>query len=435
MKWLSKFDSHFFCIFKLEITKIHCMKIKLLLTLAILFTGTLLAQERYLTVKSKDSINGEPEFKASLGANIKLNGYYDVFGGLQGNDTFNVGMINVFGDDDSGSFNMDLYQTQLKFESTIHTKSGKQIDAVVEFDFWGGNGTMRLRKAYVEFDHWQIGQNWASFGDEALWPNIMEWEGPPSGIWVRSPHIKYFNTIGDNPDWRFIIALDAPITDYNRYGEIEPLLEEANQVTPDFVVGVKHEKDWGHFRFATILRNIQYKYNGEQDNVLGYGFSLSGIFKKDRNSLQYQFTGGQGIAAYITSIAGFGYDAFPTSDGSFKATPSYGGWMAYEHFWTPKLHTNFVLGYTRYFTNDIQRFILDEDLDQALNIVNGDINNRHGYGIVNVMYDPFERMTFGLELDYGIKYLDVNGFVNNTYVNQSQDRDAMRISFGLMFYF
>ena len=78
---------------------------------------------------------------------------------------------------------------------------------------------MRLRKAYVEFDHWQIGQGWASFGDEALWPNIMEWEGPPSGVWLRSPHIKYFNSFG-NPNWRYIIALDAPLTDYNKYGEM-----------------------------------------------------------------------------------------------------------------------------------------------------------------------------------------------------------------------
>lgn len=148
-----------------------------------------------------------------------MNGYYDVFGGLQNSETFNIGGINVFDTDDSGSFKMDLYQTQMKFESTIMTDSGKKVYAVVEFDFWGGNGHLRLRKAYVEFEHWQIGQSWASFGDEALWPNIMEWEGPPSGIWVRSPHIKYFNTIGGNPNWRYILALDAPITDYNKYGE------------------------------------------------------------------------------------------------------------------------------------------------------------------------------------------------------------------------
>ncbi|MDC9723486.1 MAG: hypothetical protein PSN34_12050 [Urechidicola sp.] len=411
------------------------MKKNYLFILAGFVVLTSYSQDRYLTVKSQDSINGVPEFRASLGANIKLNGYYDVFGGLQNNDTFNIGLIDVFGDDDSGSFKMDMYQTQLKFESTFMTKEGKKIQAVVEFDFWGGNGHMRLRKAYVEFDHWQIGQNWASFGDEALWPNIMEWEGPPSGIWVRSPHIKYFNTIGNNPDWRYIIALDAPITDYNKYGEIEPLLEEANQVMPDLVLGVKHEKDWGHFRFATIFRNITYKFEGEQDNFFGYGFSISGMLKKNRNNFQYQLTGGQGISAYITSVGGFGYDGFPTSSGGFKATPAYGGWASYEHYFTQKIHANAVLGYTQFFTNDIQRYLItDESLTGEI-IANGDVNHVHGYGIVNVMYDPFERMTFGLELDYGIKKLEASGVLNNSILDIEESRDAMRISFGLMFYF
>ena len=411
------------------------MKKHYLLILISFVILTSFGQDRYLTVKSQDSINGEPEFKASLGANIKLNGYYDVFGGLQDNDTFNIGLIDVFGYDDSGSFNMDMYQTQLKFESTIMTKSGKKIEAVVEFDFWGGNGQMRLRKAYVEFDHWQIGQNWASFGDEALWPNIMEWEGPPSGIWVRSPHIKYFNIIAGDPDWRYIIALDAPISDYNRYGEIEPLLEEANQMMPDLIFGVKHEKEWGHFRFATIFRNINYKFEGEKDNFFGYGFSFSGILRKDRNSFQYQLTAGQGISAYITSVGGFGYDGFPTSSGDFKATPAYGGWASYEYYFTDKIHANAVLGYTRYFTNDIERFLITDDILVDEVIANGDVNHVHGYGIFNVMYDPFERMTFGLELDYGVKKLAASGALNNTIFDENKSRDAMRISFGLMFYF
>tara|TARA_B100000809_G_scaffold111195_1_gene109809 strand:- start:28501 stop:28713 length:213 start_codon:yes stop_codon:yes gene_type:complete len=69
------------------------------------------------------------------------------------------------------------------------------------FDFWGGNDQMRLRKTYVEFDHEQIGQVWSSFGDEALWPSILELEGSPSGVWERSPGIKCFNKIDDNLNW------------------------------------------------------------------------------------------------------------------------------------------------------------------------------------------------------------------------------------------
>jgi len=40
-----------------------------------------------------------------------------------------------------------------------------------------------------------------------------------------------------------------------------------------------------------------------------------------------------------------------------------------------------------------------------------------------------------LELDYGTKKLDVEGMVNGTQLNESKSRDAMRISFGFMFFF
>lgn len=393
------------------------------------------AQDRILTFTSKDSINEQPKYKGSFGANIKLNGYYDVSGGLQDSETFNIGKINVFGTDDSDSFKMDMYQTQMKFESSIITENGKKVYAIVEFDFWGGNGTMRLRKAYVEFDHWQIGQSWASFGDEALWPNIMEWEGPPSGVWVRSPHIKYFNIIAGNPNWRYIIALDAPQTDYIRFGEIEPLVGEAHQTTPDLILGLKHEKDWGHMRLATIYRDIKYEFNGVDDSFFGYGLSFSGMVKKEKNNFQFQGTVGKGIASYITSIGGFGYDGYPKIGGGLEPTPSYGGWASYEHFWTSKIHTNFVLGYTRFYTDDISRFILVEDEVNPNLILNGDAAHVHGYGIVNIMYDYFKRMTFGLELDYGHKNLKVDGTNNGVPVLENKSRDAMRISFGLMFYF
>lgn len=410
------------------------MKKAALFFLCILVFGSGFGQERILTFSSKDSINGAPVFKGSFGANIKLNGYYDVFGGLQNSETFNIGRINVFGTDDDGSLKVDMYQTQMKFESYITTQKGNNVYAIVEFDFWGGNGHLRLRKAYVEFDHWQIGQGWASFGDEALWPNLMEWEGPPSGVWLRSPHIKYFNSFG-NPDWRYIIALDAPLVDYNRFGEIEPLVGDAHQTTPDLVLGMKHEKQWGHLRMSTIFRNINYKYNDEKDSFWGYGLSFSGKLKKRMNNFQFQGTVGKGIATYITSIGGFGYDGFPAAGGKLKATPSYGGWAAYEHYWTPKIHTNFVLGYTRFFTHDVERYLMVYPEEEGVTVINGNIYHSHSYGIFNIMYDHFDRMTYGLELDYGSKRLDVDGLLNGLPLDDSKSRYALRISFGFMFYF
>ena len=393
-----------------------------------------LGQERLLTVHSKDSVNGRPVLQSSLGANIKLNGYFDFFGGLQGNETFNVGMIDVFGTDDSPSFNMDLYQTQLKFEGTYFEKDGDRVYAIVEADFWGGNGQFRLRKAYVESRHWQIGQNWNNVGDEMIWPNIMEWQGPPSGIWARTPPVKYSNTFR-NEDWISERSLEAPINNYISFEEFGLNVDEANQVTPDLTLAFKKVFPWGHLRLSSIARNIRYKLDGEIDNFFGYGFSLTGSHvTAKRNMLQFQLVAGQGITAYMTSIAGQGYDGYRSIENGFTATPAAGGWGSYEYYLTPRLHANAVLGFTRYNFNDAEEFTLRGEDDVEERVIQGDFINSHFYGILNLMYDPFPRMTIGVEIDYGWKNIEFEGFVDNVFQNGEKRRDAMRMSFGFMFY-
>lgn len=412
-------------------------KITLLLTLlfiSIVSFGQNSETNRLLTVKSKDSINEKPRLTGTLGLNLKLNGYYDVYGGLQNSDTFNVGQIEVFGTDDSQSFKMDMYQSQVFIEGNYLQKNGENIKALVEFDFWGGSGHMRLRKAYVETNHWQIGQNWNNFGDEAIWPNVMEWEGPPSGVWVRTPHVKYRNTF-KNENWIYEASIEAPVIDYVALGDIEPLVEEEYQTTPDLTFALKNAKKWGHLRLSSILRNIRYKLDGKSDNFIGYGFALSGIYKTERkNNLQFQVVGGKGINAYLTSISGLGYDGYSNKNGGFNATPSFGGWISYEYFFIPKFHANAVFGYTNYSFNDMERYFLTGEIDDDVLVLNGDYSSTHTYCLFNLMYEPFERMTIGLELDYGVKELNFDGFSNDVFINESKDRDAMRISFGFMFY-
>ncbi|MEL4454707.1 hypothetical protein [Lutimonas vermicola] len=394
----------------------------------------LLSQDRYLSLSSKDSIDGLPKLRGSVGANLKLNGFYDVFGGLQESETFNVGMIDVFGTDDSSSFHMDLYQTQIKLEATYVEKEEQKVYSLVEFDFWGGNGRMRLRKAFVESRHWQIGQNWNNFGDEDIWPNIMEWEGPPSGIWLRTPHIKYSNNFKKD-SWIYEISLEAPITNYISLQEIDLDVEEAYQVTPDLTFAIKNKYDWGHIRLSSILRNIRYKFNDQTDNFLGYGLAFSGIYATDRkNNLQFQFVGGTGITAYMTSISGLGYDGYPNIDDQFVSTPAFGGWISYEYFFTPRFHSNVVFGSTKYDFYDVKDIVLKGDEDQEETVYQGDFNNFHFYGIINLMYEPFPRMTIGLELDYGAKEINFEGIANGDFIEDGKVRDAMRISFGFMFY-
>ncbi|MFB9052594.1 hypothetical protein ACFFVB_05830 [Formosa undariae] len=408
---------------------------KLTLTTLCLCLGFLaFAQDPFLTVTSKDSVGNDPRYKSSLGVNMKLNGYLDVYGGLNNSETFNVGLINVFDTDDTKSLNVDMYQTQLKFSTKYIQKDGRVITAVVESDFWGGDGRLRLRKAFVETTHWQVGQNWNNFGDESIWPNIMEWEGPPSGIWLRTPHIKYMNTF-KNPNWIYEASIEAPIATNFAYEEFQPLIDEVDQITPDLTFSVKYKREWGHLRMSSVLRNVRYKLDDDIDSFVGYGFTFSGIYKANRNNFQFQIVGGKGISAYLTTVAGNGYDGYPATGNEFNATPAMGGWASYEYYITDKLHTNVVLGFTRFNLKDSDRFIVTQDLNNDVAFLRGNFIHQHYYGILNFMYDAYDRMTVGLELDYGEKDLDISGEVNQIEGKINQSRDAMRISFGFMYYF
>ena len=78
--------------------------------------------------------------------------------------------------------------------------------------------------------------------------------------------------------------------------------------------------------------------------------------------------------------------------------------------------------------------MVNEQLENQEFVVQGDFFNTHYYGIFNLMYEPFERMTIGLELDYGVKNILLDGYINGDFSDIEKSRDAMRISFGFMFY-
>ena len=101
---------------------------------------------------------------------------------------------------------------------------------------------------------------------------------------------------------------------------------------------------------------------------------------------------------------------------------------------TPRLHANAVLGFTRYNFKDAKEFTLRLEDDVEERVIQGDFINSHFYGILNLMYDPFPRMTIGVEIDYGWKNIDFEGFVDNVFETGEKRRDAMRMSFGFMFY-
>ena len=97
----------------------------------------------HFRVESKDSVNGRPLYDYFLFVKAKLNGVYDINGGIYG-ETFNVGAIDVWGNESENRFWMDMHQSQIRFRGQSETAHGTYT-AYLEGDFWGGNKHFRLR--------------------------------------------------------------------------------------------------------------------------------------------------------------------------------------------------------------------------------------------------------------------------------------------------
>jgi hypothetical protein len=369
----------------------------------------------------------------------KLNGTFDVEGGLQREETFNLAKIDVYGTDDTNNFWMDMHQSQVRFRGQRETGDGTFI-GYLEGDFWSGNKRFRLRHLWLDYKFMHVGQDWSFFGDKEVWPNVLDWDGPPSGVWRREPELKfYFSTPSQ---WIFDFGIGQPSAEITFSSDVDTTVTAANQSVPDFIGAVWKKGEFGHIRVTGIYRSLEYTANGEDERVSGYGGTVSGYIKTHRergNPIQFQFVGGTGIATYLVSFSGLNYDAAPDGTGDIKALDTYGGWAAYEHFFDDQWHINLVGGYSRFQTHRIRQYTIPGPGYEA---TDSEIDLDFVYGLFNVMWTPIPALTFGVEYNIGEKNsqhegtIDTNpGGTPNIVDKEEKSRTAQRVSFGVFFDF
>jgi hypothetical protein len=408
---------------------------RLVLFLAVFFAAAA-GFAQYLRYASGDSVAGKPRFEGYVQVKLKLNGVYDLSGGLQGYDVFNIEKINVWESDDTPNLWMDMYQSQIRISGTRQI-NGYPATGYVEGDFWGGNGQFRLRTAYVRYRFFQFGQDWSFFGDKNVWPNVFDWDGPPTGVWSRAAHLQLFFDVGNKMQVEAGIARQRT-EDIDFEGVTDPRVKPSSgQPFPDIIAAVNQHTGWGHWRITGVFRRISF-YVDDQHNkyAAGWGVTTSGLVRINpmlKNSFQYQFVVGSGIASYLASFGGSRYNGLADGYGNVKTIPVVGGWLAYEHYVAAKWHFNLVCGFNQLRTKTLASNPFDYD---KVPLTNGVQKFRGLYMLGNVMFDPFENFTIGLEYNYGYKlnmYDGTIGGIPNSSTTQS--RDASRISFGLFYSF
>ena len=226
-----------------------------------------------------------------------------------------------FGSDGQTLFSVRQSRLGAKANGMI---AGKPYEAKFEFDLFGtgvdaGQTTFRVRHMYGSWGPILVGQTNTLWMDADIFPNVLDYWGPPGQVNTRNPQIRF--TFLDRDGWRAAVALENPSDDIDPGGIrlIDPELAtniRANEELPDLTAMVRYGGDWGHVQLGGILRKVGFDTVGTEDSEpegseTGWGVSLSGSAKVSLATFRLGVVHGRGIATYMNDG---GMDLAPSAD-------------------------------------------------------------------------------------------------------------------------
>jgi hypothetical protein len=333
---------------------------------------------------------------------------------------------NEYGTD--GNVYFSVRQTRFGTKAWFPTKYG-DLFTQFEFELFGtgvdaGQTTIRLRHAYAELGHFGVGQYWSPFMDIDVFPNTVEYWGPPGMAFFRNVQIRYMPIQGDT---RLTIALERPgaSADQGVYSEISRLANVKSRFPfPDLSAEYRYGGKFGYVELAGILRYIEWKdqnvgdpdYTYDvSDQVIGWGLNLSSNLKFTKSLTgRFQALYGEGIQNYMNDAPA---DIGIKNNFSDSKQPILGvplpvmGIVAFlDQQWNDKFSSS--LGYSQV---DIEN---SDGQDSAA------FNKGH-YVIGNLMYYPTANAMMGIELQYGTRENYLDGW----------DTDIFKIQFSFKYNF
>jgi len=320
---------------------------------------------------------------------------------------------NQFGS--SGNVYASVRQTRFGVKSSTPTHLG-DLNTVFEFELYGtgvdaGQTTFRLRHAYGELGAFGAGQTWSPFMDIGVFPNSVEYWGPPGMVFFRNVQVRWMPVRSKRGS--VTIALEKPGGSGDG-GVYADRIELANITPrfnfPDLSGNARIVGNWGYLQTAAIVRKIGWNDTSANTtnlggSVVGWGINLTSNINLSKNTvakLAYDY--GHGIENYMND-APFDIGIEHTPVGSIVpikgvALPSTGVVAFVDQTWSE--HFTSTAGYSM--TN-----ISNSDAEKA-----SDFHQGH-YALANILFHPVPKVMMGPEFQFGrrVNYLD--GFNYNDY--------------------
>jgi len=347
------------------------------------------------------------ETEVTVSGYVKADFIYDTEDDI--GDTFGASSIPTTGEGGDGHFRAHARQSRLRIRSATELESGQTLKTHIEGDFFGvganesfsNSSAFRLRHAYFNVGRWTIGQTWTNFMDFVAYPTTVDFFGPAGKSFARQAQIRYTLPNG------LAFSIENPETDGNIQTDEDPIrIRESTggpgrDQLPDFIAAWRGGPGGigGNYEAAVVVRSLG--VGGDFDvSEGGFGVNLAGGWDFGFGVVSASITTGSGIGRYIINGAGNGL--FVDADGDAEVVDATGTAISYMHRWSSTASSLVALGA---FQNDDDFPGNSIDSAQTLH--------------VNYMWNPNEKMTYGVEV--------ITGNHEDTAGN---DGTATRLQFG-----
>jgi hypothetical protein len=320
-----------------------------------------------------------------------------------GRDYYVPSQTPIGGRSEGTDFNFLVKQSRFIIGTNTPLENGDNVNTHFEVDFYGSAlGTQNvsntygatLRQAFIQSNHWLVGQAWSTFMDVSALPEAVDFIGPTDGtIFVRQPQVRY--TTGG-----FSFAAENAQTTFTTYNDVTGAVTSNSSDDgpfPDFVGRYVWKGDWGSVQLSALARELKYENrpaNAPSVNASTWSAAanLAGkINAWGKDDVRFMLLGGN-LGRY--AALNFTQDAVLNANGDFDTIDGFAGYVAYRHFWTDKLRSTAFYAAGSY---------------NNPNTLNGSAANQASESwSLNFFYSPIPKLDIGAEYRWAKRELENN---------------------------
>ena len=296
----------------------------------------------------------------------------------------------IYGNANNGEQVVDFQARESRFNfSSVSNINGHKLKGFIELDFMthaDGNERVsnsyspRIRHALVSFDNWLVGQTWTTFQNPGALPENLDFVGAAEGTpFIRQTQVRY-----TNGGLQFAIENpETTLTDNLNMGAGRII--SGSGMIPDFIARYNISTQAGSkYTVAGLVRQLNIENASYDSQEMAYGLSMTGVIPVGDDDLKLSATAGSGLGRYMA--LNYANAGVINSGGDIETIDSYGGFVAYRHWWNDKWRSSLTLSGFKADNNE--------------SLTGGGVNKESYSGYINLLYSPIKPITVGVEYMY-----------------------------------